>query len=345
MPVGTVASVKSLTSDQVRQIDPEIILCNTYHLMLRPGSDLIEKVGGLHRFMDWDRPILTDSGGFQVFSLSDTRKISEEGVEFRSHLDGSKHFLSPERSIEIQEQLGVDIAMAFDECTPYPATRDEAEKSMALTHRWAKRSLSARKGSSALFGIVQGGTFADLRRRSVEEISSFPFEGIALGGLSVGEPKEEMRRVLDETVPLLPADRPRYVMGVGTPEDLLEGVAAGVDMFDCVMPTRNARNGTLFTSEGKVSIKNARFRDDARPLDPSCGCPTCRSVSRAYLRHLFVSGEMASASYNTIHNLWFYVDLMRRIRQAVESNSFGAFRESFLSRISTDEALSEPALG
>jgi queuine tRNA-ribosyltransferase len=332
MPVGTVASVKSLTSDQLRQIDPDIILCNTYHIMLRPGSETVGALGGLHRFMDWERPILTDSGGFQVFSLARIRRITEEGVEFQSHLDGSPHFLSPERSIAIQEQLGVDIAMAFDECTPYPATHAEAEKSMELTHRWAKRSLEARRGPSALFGIVQGGVHEDLRERSVEAIASLPFEGIAIGGLSVGEPKEEMLRILAKTAPLLPADRPRYLMGVGTPEDLVEGVAAGIDMFDCVMPTRNARNGTLFTSEGKVAIKNAKYRTDDSPLDPECGCPTCRSVSKAYLRHLFVSGEMASAVYNTIHNLWFYVDLMRRIRQAIVSNSFGDFRESFLSR-------------
>jgi queuine tRNA-ribosyltransferase len=344
MPVGTAASVKSLTTEQLIQLAPQIILSNTYHLMLRPGVDLIEKLGGVQRFMAWDRPVLTDSGGFQVFSLSAIRKIREEGVEFRSHIDGSAQFLSPERSIEIQCRMGVDIAMAFDECPAYGLSRAEVERSMEMTHRWAGRSLAAKWPSSALFGIVQGGIFPDLRQRSVEAIAALPFDGIAIGGLSVGEPKEEMLETLAHTAPLLPTDRPRYLMGVGTPEDLLDGVAAGIDMFDCVMPTRNARNGTLFTRDGKLSIKNARYREDASPIDPECSCPTCRSISRAYLRHLYTSGEIAAAVYSTIHNVSFYLDLMRGVRQAIASKSFGVFREAFRSRLTAARDTSEPAL-
>ena len=337
MPVGTMASVKSLTTDQLKRLDPAIILNNTYHLMLRPGVDLIERLGGVHKFMGWDRAVLTDSGGFQLFSLASIRKIREEGVEFRSHIDGSAHFLSPETSVGIQTRMGVDIAMAFDECPAYGISHAEVEKSMLMTHRWARRSLAARTGASALFGIVQGGIHLDLRRRSVEEIAGMDFDGVAIGGVSVGEPKEEMFQVVDHTAPLLPADRPRYLMGVGTPEDLVNGVAAGIDMFDCVMPTRNARNGTLFTSFGKVSIKNARFAADDRPLDPECGCVACTTVSRAYLRHLFVNDEIAASVYNTIHNLSFYLDLMRSIRQAIASNSFGSFRNQFLSKVASGE--------
>jgi queuine tRNA-ribosyltransferase len=350
MPVGTLGSVKSLTTDQLAQLGsdvrngpsgnavtgPQIILNNTYHLMLRPGVDLLERLGGIHRFEGWDRAILTDSGGFQLFSLASIRKIREEGVEFRSHLDGSAHFLSPEKSVEIQTRMGVDIAMAFDECPAYSLSHAEVEKSMELTHRWARRSLGAR-GASALFGIVQGGIHDDLRKRSVEEIASLDFDGLAIGGVSVGEPKEEMLHIMRFTAPLLPADRPRYLMGVGTPEDLLDGVAAGIDMFDCVMPTRNARNGSLFTSRGKVAIKNAKYADDEGPLDPDCTCVTCRTVSRAYLRHLYVNGEIAAAVYNTIHNLSFYLDLMRGIRQSITSNSFVAFREQFRSRLAGGE--------
>jgi len=349
MPVGTLASVKSLTTDQLKSLTPhascpmpQIILNNTYHLMLRPGVDLIEKLGGVHKFMSWDRAILSDSGGFQVFSLAAIRKLSEEGVEFRSHIDGSAHFLSPERSIDIQRRLGVDIAMAFDECPAYGLSHGEVEKSMELTHRWAARSLAALGGapapSPALFGIVQGGVFPDLRKRSVDAICAMDFDGFAIGGVAVGESKTEMREIMDFTAPLLPADKPRYLMGVGTPEDLLDGVAAGIDMFDCVMPTRNARNGSLFTSTGKVAIKNARFADDSRPLDANCSCVTCTTVSRAYLRHLYVNDEIAAMVYNTIHNVSFYLDLMRGIRQAIASNSFGSFRDSFLSRISSGDA-------
>lgn len=336
MPVGTRASVKGLTTDQLQRLGPEIILNNTYHLMLRPGVDLIEKLGGVHKFMGWDRAVLTDSGGFQLFSLASIRKIREEGVEFRSHIDGAPYFLTPETSVDIQTRMGVDIAMAFDECPAYGLSHAEVEKSMLLTHRWAKRSLGARK-TSALFGIVQGGIHTDLRRRSVEEIASMDFDGVAIGGVSVGEPKEEMFEVVDFTAPLLPKDKPRYLMGVGTPEDLVNGVAAGIDMFDCVMPTRNARNGTLFTSFGKISIKNARFAADDRPLDPNCSCVACTTVSRAYLRHLYTNDEIAAAVYNTIHNISFYLDLMRAIRQAIASNSFGSYREDFLKRVASGE--------
>jgi queuine tRNA-ribosyltransferase len=345
MPVGTLASVKSLTTDQLKHLrtqdsglstqdlGPQIILNNTYHLMLRPGVELLEKLGGVHRFMNWGRAVLSDSGGFQVFSLAAIRKVREEGVEFRSHIDGSAHFLSPETSIDIQTRMGVDIAMAFDECPAYGLSRAEVEASLDLTHRWARRSLAARSSRLAgLFGIVQGGIYSDLRRRSVEEIAALDFDGVAIGGVSVGEPKAEMFEVVNFTAPLLPEDKPRYLMGVGTPEDLLDGVAAGIDMFDCVMPTRNARNGTLFTSAGKVAIKNAKYADDTRPLDERCGCVTCSTVSRAYLRHLFLNGEIAALVYNTIHNVWFYLDLMRGVRQAIALNSFGSFRETYLSR-------------
>ena len=340
MPVGTLGSVKSLTTEQLKHLGsdeagPEIILNNTYHLMLRPGVELLERMGGVHKFESWDRPILTDSGGFQIFSLSKIRKIREEGVEFRSHLDGSAHFLSPERSIELQTRFGVDIAMAFDECPAYGLSHAEVEKSMELTHRWARRSLAARTGPSALFGIVQGGTHADLRKRSAEEISALDFEGVAIGGVSVGEPKEAINEVVSYTAPLLPIEKPRYLMGVGTPEDLLNGVAAGVDMFDCVMPTRNARNGSIFTSQGKIAIKNAKFAEDEGPLDSECSCLTCRTVSRAYLRHLFVNGEIAASVYNTIHNVSFYLDLMRGIRQAISLDSFRSYREKVLSRLAS----------
>lgn len=332
MPVGTLASVKSLTTEQLKALGPEIILNNTYHLMLRPGVELLEKLGGVHSFMGWNGSVLSDSGGFQLFSLASIRKIREEGVEFRSHIDGSPHFMTPESSVEIQNRMGVDIAMAFDECPAYGLSHTEIEKSMELTHRWAKRSLTARR-ESALFGIVQGGIHLDLRKRSVEEIAALDFDGIAIGGVSVGEPKEEMFSIVDYTAPLLPADKPRYLMGVGTPEDLVNGVAAGIDLFDCVMPTRNARNGSLFTSRGKIAIKNAKYADDRGPLDPDCSCVTCTTVSRAYLRHLYVNDEIAAMVYNTIHNLAFYLDLMRSIRQAIASNSFQAFREAFLSRV------------
>ena len=337
MPVGTLASVKALTTDRLKTLGPQIILNNTYHLMLRPGVDLLEKLGGVHRFMNWDRAVLSDSGGFQVFSLAKIRKVREEGVEFRSHIDGSAHFLSPETSLEIQGRMGVDIAMAFDECPAYGLTKSEVETSLDLTHRWAKRSLTAgRRTPAAIFGIVQGGVYSDLRKRSAEEIGALDFDGVAIGGVSVGETKQEMFDVVDFTAPLLPAGKPRYLMGVGTPEDLINGVAAGIDMFDCVLPTRNARTGTLFTSLGKINIKNAQFADDASPLDPACSCVTCTTVSRAYLRHLYVNGEIAASVYNTIHNISFYLDLMGKVRQAIASNSFASFRETFLSQQTRD---------
>ena len=334
MPVGTQGSVKSLTTSQLRALGPGIILNNTYHLMLRPGVDLLEQMGGVHRFIGWDRAILSDSGGFQIYSLAEIRKIREDGVEFRSHIDGSSHFLTPEKAVDIQVRMGVDIAMAFDECPAGGLPREDVERSMELTHRWAARSLTMRRGRTSLFGIVQGGIHPDLRKRSVEALAELSFDGYAIGGLSVGEPKEAMLDTLRYTAPLLPRDKARYLMGVGTPEDLLDGVAAGVDMFDCVMPTRNARNGTLFTSQGKLQIRNARYRADEGPLDPACSCPTCVTVSRAYLRHLYVAGEIAALVYNTIHNVSFYLDLMRQIRECIESDSFGAFRRMFLERIS-----------
>jgi len=338
MPVGTLASVKSLTTEQLEALGPEIILNNTYHLMLRPGVDLLEQLGGVHRFMNWHRAVLSDSGGFQVFSLSSIRKVREEGVEFRSHIDGSAHFLSPERSIEIQSRMGVDIAMAFDECPPYGLGRAEVEKSMEMTHRWAERSLRARReGGPALFGIAQGGVYHELRKRSVETIASMSFDGFAIGGVAVGETKSEMLDIMRFTAPLLPSDKPRYLMGVGTPDDLLDGVEAGIDMFDCVMPTRNARNGSLFTSFGKVAIKNAKYAADQRPLDPNCSCVTCTTVSRAYLRHLYINDEIAAMVYNTIHNVSFYLDLMRGIRQAIASNSYGSFRDAMRARMAGGE--------
>jgi len=295
----------------------------------------VERLGGIHKFMSWDRAVLSDSGGYQVFSLASIRKVREEGVEFRSHLDGSLHFLSPEKSVEIQNRLGVDIAMAFDECPGHGLSRADVERSMELTHRWARRSLAAR-GTPALFGIAQGSIYPDLRKRSVEEIASMDFDGVALGGISVGESKEEMFDVIRHAAPLMPWDKPRYLMGVGTPEDLLDAVAAGLDMFDCVMPTRNARNGSLFTSTGKVAIKNARYATDSGPLDAECGCLTCRTVSRAYLRHLYVGGEIAGLVYNTIHNVSFYLDLMAKVRQSIASNSFAAFREAFLLQLTRE---------
>lgn len=333
MPIATRATVKGITTSQLRDLDPGIVLCNTYHLMLRPGVEVIEQMGGLHRFMGWDGIVLTDSGGYQVFSLSEIRKVKEEGVEFRSHLDGSLHLLTPEKAVEIQERFGVDIAMALDECPAPGLPRPDLERSMELTHRWAARSLRSRRGGSALFGIVQGGTDPGLRKRSVETICAMDFDGFAIGGLSVGEPKEAMLETMSATAPLLPEKRPRYLMGVGTPEDLLASVAAGVDMFDCVMPTRNARNGTLFTRVGKIQIKNARYRTDSGPVDPGCSCLSCTTVSRSYLRHLFLSGEIAASVYNTIHNLRFYLDLMEGIRQAIASNSLAKYRESLLDRM------------
>ncbi|HOH45013.1 MAG TPA: tRNA guanosine(34) transglycosylase Tgt [Syntrophales bacterium] len=330
MPVGTQGTVKAMAPDRLEEAGAEIILGNTYHLYLRPGHDLIREHGGLHRFMSWDRPILTDSGGFQIFSLGPLRKITEEGVRFQSHIDGSKHFLSPEKAVEIQQALGSDIMMCLDDCTPYPADRACTEKSMALTHRWAKRCRVAKTGEGqALFGIVQGGLYRDLRRASVEALAEIGFDGYAIGGLSVGEPKALMLETLEATAPLLPAGRARYLMGVGTPEDIVEGVHHGIDLFDCVMPTRCARNGLLFTNHGKVVIKNARYRTDQAPLDETCDCYTCRNFSRAYLRHLFIAREILALLLNTIHNVRFYLALMERIRTAIAGGAFEDFRRSF----------------
>ncbi len=330
MPVGTQATVKTMTPDDLIGVGAEIILSNTYHLYLRPGHGLISRFGGLHKFMNWDRPILTDSGGFQVFSHSELRKISEEGVKFQSHLDGSYHFFSPESAVEIQEALGADIIMCFDECTPYPSTYDYAKGSMEMTLRWAKRCKDARKRpDQALFGIIQGGMYKDLRERCTCELVGTGFDGYAIGGLSVGETKPLMYEVVDYTASLMPEERPRYLMGVGTPEDLVEGVMMGVDMFDCVMPTRNARTGTLFTSFGKLNIKAARYIEDGGPVDPECGCYTCRNFSRAYLRHLFHAGEILALRLNTLHNLHYYLGLMEEIRRAVTENRYLEFRKGF----------------
>jgi queuine tRNA-ribosyltransferase len=331
MPVGTSAAVKAMSNESLEALDARIILGNTYHLYLRPGHERIEKLGGLHDFMSWDGAILTDSGGYQVFSHRDLRSISEDGVQFRSHIDGSKNFFSPEKVVDIQHALGSDIAMVFDDCTPYPAGYADAEASMELSMRWAKKCHEHWKryddGSRALFGIVQGSIYPDLRRRSAEVLAATDFPGLAIGGLSVGEPKDLMYEVVGSTAPLLPWNKPRYLMGVGTPEDLVRCVAMGIDMFDCVLPTRNARNGCLFTSEGRIVIKNAMYAEDQGPLDPNCSCQTCKRYSRAYLRHLFLSGEHLSAVYNTVHNLTFYLDMMRKIREAIALDFFSNWLE------------------
>jgi queuine tRNA-ribosyltransferase len=337
MPVGTYGTVKAMSPLELKEIGAQIILGNTFHLWLRPGTDILDRFGGLHRFMGWDKPILTDSGGFQVFSLGAMRKITEEGVKFASPVNGDKLFLSPEISMRIQRSLNADIVMQFDECTPYEidgraATSEEAAKSMRMSLRWARRSrdeFNALENPNALFGIVQGGMYEDLRDESLAGLNEIGFDGIAIGGLSVGEPKEDMMRVLRHVGPRLPADKPHYLMGVGTPEDLVEGVNSGVDMFDCVMPTRNARNGWLFTRFGDVKIKNARYKDEERPLDETCGCYTCRNFSRAYLHHLHRTGEILGARLNTIHNLYYYLDLMRQARDAIDAGAFQAFRTGF----------------
>ncbi len=340
MPVGTQGTVKGMLPEQLKEIGAQVILGNTYHLYLRPGHERLVRLGGLHRFMNWDRPILTDSGGFQVFSLGALRKIDEEGVRFQSHIDGSAHKLTPELSIAIQEALGADIMMVFDECIPHPATREYVAESTARSSRWAARCKEARTDqSAALFGIVQGGMEKDLRQQSAEDLLEIGFDGYALGGLSVGESAEVMYQVMEWSLPLLPQDRPRYVMGVGTPENLVEAVARGADMFDCVMPTRNARNGVLFTSFGKISIKQARFIEDEMPLDPECSCYVCRNYSRAYLRHLYQSNEILASVLNTTHNLYYYLHLMESMRAAISVGSFKTFREEFYrKRIPTGEA-------
>ncbi len=327
MPVGTIGTVKAMSPDEMKEIGAEILLGNTYHLYLRPGTDVIAKLGGLHRFMNWDRPLLTDSGGFQVFSLSTLRKIEEKGVKFRSHIDGSPHFIGPKEAMKIQGLLGSDIAMTFDECIPYPSTYEYALKSVELTTQWAKKCKEHQNANQALFGIVQGGMFKDLRQKSAEEIIGTGFDGYAIGGVSVGETKEEMHEIISYSSPLLPEDRPRYLMGIGDLGDILKAVEAGFDMFDCVMPTRNARNGTLFTSTGRISIKREEFKYDSGPLDTNCGCDTCRNFSRGYLRHLFLSREILSMRLNTYHNLYFYLDFFRKMRASIEEGSFGSFKK------------------
>jgi len=331
MPVGTQATVKTMSPEELQAIGAQIILSNTYHLYLRPGAGVVAEAGGLHRFMHWKQPILTDSGGFQVFSLSPLRRITEEGVMFRSHLDGSTHFFSAEKAIEIQEALGADIAMTFDECSPYPCSWEEAEGAVRRTSSWAERCLTAhRREDQALFGIIQGGIFPDLRAASAAAITAMDFDGYALGGLSVGEPKELMHSILDYTVPLLPESRPRYLMGVGSPDYLLEGVMRGIDMFDCVLPTRIARNGTVLTHRGKLVIRNSIYARDFTPLDPECTCYTCRHYTRAYIRHLIHANEILGLRLTTLHNLYFLIDFMRAIRAAIREDRLEAFTNDFL---------------
>jgi len=330
MPVGTYGTVKAMSPLELKEIGTQIMLGNTFHLWLRPGLEVIAAHGGLHRFMGWDGPILTDSGGFQVFSLGDFRKITEQGVKFQSPVNGDKLFLTPEESMRIQKVLNSDIVMVFDECTPYPANDREAADSMRLSLRWAARSKAAHGGNpNALFGIVQGGMFEKLRDESLSGLAGIGFDGYAIGGLSVGEPKEDMLRILKHTTPLMPKDKPRYLMGVGTPEDIVAAVAQGIDMFDCVMPTRNARNGMLFTRHGDIKIKNAQYRMDMRPLDEQCSCYTCRNFTRAYLHHLHRIGEILGARLNTIHNLFYYQQLMGEIRAAIEADRFADYVAGF----------------
>jgi queuine tRNA-ribosyltransferase len=333
MPVGTQGTVKSMLPEEIKNCGAEIILSNTYHLYLRPGHEIIKKLGGLHRFMNWSGPILTDSGGFQVYSLGALRKITPDGVMFRSHIDGSRHFLTPPKAIEIQEALGSDVMMCLDECTPYPATSSQTEKSLNLTVKWADLCKKAKTNDEqALFGIIQGGSYLDLRKQSLEQTIPFDFDGYALGGVSVGEPKEIMYEITDFITPLLPMEKPRYLMGVGTPEDIVFGVSCGIDMFDCVIPTRCARHGLLFTNSENVVIKNARWREDNNPIDENCDCYTCKNYSRAYLRHLYVAGEILAMVLNTIHNIRYYMNLMENIRRAISDNCFGKFKEDFLNK-------------
>ena len=330
MPVGTQATVKAVSPENLIELGAETILANTYHLFLRPGHELIRELGGLHRFMNWDRPILTDSGGFQIFSLRELATITEEGAGFKSHLDGTALFLSPEDAVAVQEALGSDIMMCLDTCIPYPADKDETLNATELTARWARRSRRAqRQTGQLLFGIVQGGMYPDLRTLAVEQLLEIGFDGYALGGLSVGEPHDLMLDIAEHTVKKLPRDYPVYLMGVGTPEDLVESVYRGIDMFDCVMPTRNARNGMLFTSRGRIVIKNSQYNNDPRPPDESCACYTCRNYSRAYLRHLYMSREILAYQLNTIHNLYYYVGLMRSMRKAIVNDTFLQFRNNF----------------
>jgi len=334
MPVGTVGSVKAISPAELNDAGAQIILGNTYHLHLRPGEEIVHQMGGLAKFNSWHKPTLTDSGGYQVFSLAEMNKISEEGVEFRSHLDGRKLFITPERSIEIQSKIGADIMMVFDECVPNPCPKDYVRKSIDMTARWAERCKAAKhREDQALFGIIQGGTYKDLRKISAEQITSIDFDGYAIGGLSVGEEIPVMYDLTDYCTDFMPKDKPRYLMGVGTPEDLLNGIARGVDMFDCVMPTRNARNGMLFTSKGRVHIKREEYKLSDEPVDPNCDCYTCRNFSRGYLRHLFKSGELLSQRLNSIHNLSFYLSLVKKARNAIQCGSFEKFKEETLENI------------
>ena len=331
MPVGTQATVKSMTPEELKEVGAQIILANTYHLFLRPGHELIKEAGGLHKFMHWDRPILTDSGGFQVFSLGALRTISEEGVEFRSHLDGSKQFLSPEKAMEVENALGADIIMAFDECCPYPSTYEYTKKSMERTTRWAKRCKEAhsRKEDQGLFGIIQGGFYKDLRKQSAEDLIKLDFPGYAIGGISVGEPKEEFLDILQYTTPLMPENKPRYLMGVGTPDYLVEAAIAGIDMCDCVIPTRLARHGTAFTSKGKIVVRNAIYERDFNPLDDECDCYACRNYTRAYIRHLVKTNEILGIRLLSIHNIKFLTNLMDKVRIEIERDNLGSFRKEF----------------
>ncbi len=337
MPVGTLATVKSMTPEELTECGAQIILGNTYHLFLRPGCGVIEKFSGLHRFMNWDGPILTDSGGFQVFSLARLSKVAEEGVTFQSHIDGSKHMLTPEKAVEIQLSLGSDIIMCLDNCISYPAKEDDVRDALDQTTRWARRCKTVWEESSGkqngLFGIVQGGMFRNFREESVEGIVNTGFSGYAIGGLSVGEPKELMLEVADYTLPMLPESRPKYIMGVGTPSDLVELVGMGADMFDCVMPTRNARNGQLFTEKGKINICNAQYKNDTKPIEAGCTCYTCRNYSRAYLRHLYMAKELLAYRLNTIHNIRMYTNLMENIRKAIKEDKFEEFRKDFYRRL------------
>ena len=331
MPVGTQATVKSMTPEELKEVGAQIILANTYHLFLRPGHELIKEAGGLHKFMHWDRPILTDSGGFQVFSLGALRTISEEGVEFRSHLDGSKQFLSPENAMEVENALGADIIMAFDECCPYPSTYEYTKKSMERTTRWAKRCKEAhsRKEDQGLFGIIQGGFYKDLRKQSAEELIKLDFPGYAIGGISVGEPKDEFLDILQYTTPLMPENKPRYLMGVGTPDYLVEAAIAGIDMCDCVIPTRLARHGTAFTSKGKIVVRNAIYERDFNPLDDECDCYACKNYTRAYIRHLVKTNEILGIRLLSIHNIKFLTNLMDKVRIEIERDNLGSFRKEF----------------
>ncbi len=339
MPVGTLGSVKGMSPEDLDRLGAEMILCNAYHLYLRPGHTFVARRGGLHPFIGWNRPILTDSGGYQIFSLNLLTKVTDEGVTFQSHLDGSRHFITPEKAIEIEERLGADIIMAFDECLPYPSDYPKTAASLDRTLDWARRCKEARRREDqSLYGIVQGGFYDDLRKRAIEGLLRVGFDGYAIGGLSVGEPQEEMLRVLERVVPMIPEAFPRYLMGVGRPSDLIEGVMRGIDLFDCVLPTRHARTGSLFTSVGEIHIRNAQYAEEDRPLDPNCACYTCRHFSLAYLRHLFMAKEILAIRLNTIHNLYYYLTLMKGVRRAIEENTLSVFRKEFYAKLGGEVA-------